>query len=661
MKFYLVPFILIFCIGANASPHYVNTVAGAYVGDGGAASSAAFAFPQYAAADGLGNVYIADQYHCRIRRVNSLGNISTIAGTGICGFTGDGGFATKANIYWPAGIAVDSRGNIFFADAVNARVRVINSSGKITTVAGGTYGYCGDGGPAKQACLNLPTALALAEEKSGETLYIADTHNNRVRMVNLVTGIITTAAGNGIRGYSGDGGAAIDASLDTPQGLAVNASSHTLWISDTSNSAIRSVETNTGIIGTFFGNGICGITLCFPQGIALDSNGNLYVSAVGNGIVIEVQVPSGIAITKAGNGGQGFSGDGGLAVSASLNVAQDVVLDSSGNLFIVDSLNDRVRKVDASGTISTIAGGDVGDGGKSNASAVNWAQGLAFDNTGNLYIADTWNNRIRVVNPAGVISTIAGTGVSGYSGDGGTASQAQLSEPVSVTTDGQGNIYVADYGNFAIRKISATGIISTFASNAFLNAIASDASGNIYGSNSVSCVIQKFSASGQSSVVAGTEFQCGYNGDGIPATQAKIFFPEGLAVDSQGNLFFSDMGNYRVRKIDAFGTISTVVGNGNCSFSGDGGPASQATICGADGVGVDPSGNLFIADSYNGRIRVVNSALTINTYAGHGGGGYNGNGLTALKTDMEPFPLAIDPEGFVYFGDILSYLIRKID
>ena len=528
-------------------------------------------------------------------------------------------------------------------------------------MAGGTYGFCGDGGPAKQACLNIPTAVAVAEGQSGESLYIADTYNNRIRMVNLVTGIITTVAGNGIRGYSGDGGAAIDASLDNPKGLALNASSHTLWISDTYNSAIRSVDTTTGIITTFFGNGTCGLTLCFPLGIALDSSGNLYVSASGNGVVLEVQVPSGIAITRAGNGGQGFSGDGGLAVSALLNDAQDVLLDSAGNLLIVDSLNDRVRKLDTSGTISTIAGGGVGDGGRSDVSAVNWAQGLSFDNTGNLYIADTWNHRIRMVTPAGVISTIAGTGVSGYSGDGGPANQAQLNEPLAVTADGLGNIYVADYGNFAIRKISATGIISTFASNVFLNALASDASGNIYGSNLGFCVIQKFNQSGQSSIVAGVEFQCGYNGDGIPATQATIFLPEGLAVDSLGNLYFSDMGNNRVRKVDGFGIISTVAGNGNCSFSGDGGPANQATVCGPQGVGVDHSGNLFVADGYNGRIRVVNAALTINTYAGHGGGGYNGNGLTALKTDMEPFPIAVDPGGFVYYGDILSYLVRRID
>lgn len=652
---------MIFCIAASASPHYVNTVAGAYVGDGGPATSAALTFPQYAAADGQGNLYIADQYHCRLRRVDALGNISTVAGTGICGFAGDGGFATKAQIYWPAGIAIDSHGNIFFSDEINSRIRVINASGKITTVAGGAYGFCGDGGPAKQACLNIPTALAVAEGQSGASLYIADTYNNRIRMVNLVTGIITTVAGNGTRGYSGDGGAAIDASISSPKGLAVNTSSHTLWISDTSNSAIRSVDTTTGIITTFFGNGSCGITLCFPQGIALDSSGNLYVSAIGNGIVLEVQVPSGVAITKAGNGGQGFGGDGGLAVSALLNAAQDVFLDSSGNLLIVDSLNDRVRKVDASGIISTIAGGGVGDGGRSTLSAVNWAQGIAFDKTGNLYIADTWNNRVRMVTPAGVISTIAGTGVSGSSGDGGAATQAQLNEPTAVVADGLGNIYVADYGNFSLRKISATGIISTIASNVFLNALAVDSSGNIYGSNLAFCVIQKFTPNGQSSIVAGVEFQCGYNGDGIPATQAEIFLPEGLALDSQGNLYFSDMGNNRVRKVDPFGIISTVAGNGNCSFSGDGGPANQATVCGPQGVGVDHSGNLFVADGYNGRIRIVNTALIINTYAGHGGGGYNGNGLTALKTDMEPFPLAVDPQGFVYYGDVLSYLIRRID
>lgn len=652
----------VLCIAGNASSRKVSTVAGAYVGDGKPATSAAFSVPEYAAIDGQGNIYVSDSNHCRLRKISVLGDITTLAGTGICGFAGDGGPAKDAELYFPSGIAVDAHGNVFFADAGSLRIRVVSGSGIIETVAGGgTYGFCGDGGPAKLACFEFPTAIAIGAGQGGESLYIADTYNNRVRQVNLSTGIITTIAGDGVAGYSGDGGLAVDASLDTPKGLAVSSSSHLLWISDTSNSAVRSVDTNTGIITTFFGNGTCGVTLCFPLGMSLDQSGNIYVSAVGNGDVIEIQVPSAVAIVKAGNGGQGYSGDGGQAVSALLNSAQDVLVAPAGNLLIVDSGNNRLRQVDTAGVISTIAGGGVGDGGISSASSVDFASGLAFDGVGNLYIADVGYNRIRLVTPAGTISTIAGTGLSGYTGDGGPATQAQLNGPSAVTADGFGNLYVGDYQNFALRKIDSAGIITTFASNVFANALASDSAGNIYVSDFAFCVIQKFTPSGQESIVAGMMEDCGYNGDGILATQAMISFPEGLVVDSSGNLYFTDMGNNRVRMVNAQGIISTIAGDGNCGFSGDGGPAKNAELCGPQSVGVDQNANLFIADAYNGRIRVVNSSLVIDTYAGEGGGGYGGNGLPALDTPMEPFPLAVNPAGLVYYGDIESYLVRRID
>ena len=653
--------ILVFPCFAGNSGRKIYTVAGAYVGDGALATSGAFASPQYAALDSEGNLYVADEFHCRLRKINKSGIISTYAGTGNCGFGGDGGPAPKAEIYFPAGIATDSRGNVFFSDPINSRVRVIDASGNIHTVAGsGRYGFCGDGGRATQACLSFPTALAIAPGQSGETLSIADSYNNRVRQVTLPAGIITTAAGNGTSGYSGDGGPATSASLDTPQGLAVSPQSHRLWISDTYNSAIRAVNTNTGIINTFYGSGNCTPTLCFPEGISTDTSGNLYVPADGNGVVLEIDVPSGFPIVKAGTGGQGFSGDGGAAISALLNAPHDVVVDASGNLLIVDSLNNRIRKVDGAGTISTIAGGYVADGGARSFSSTNWAQGLALDNSGNLYIADTWNNRVRMLTPTGEISTIAGIGVSGYAGDGGNATAAELYEPLAVAVDGQKNIYVADYSNFAIRKIDAGGAITTFATNVFINALAVDASGNLYGSDFAFCVIRKFTPAGQSSIVAGMISNCGYNGDGIAATQAELSFPQGLVVDAAGNLYFSDNGNNRVRKIDPQGIINTVAGNGSCGFSGDGGPASQAELCGPQGVGVDSQQHLFIADAYNGRIRAVNTSGIIETYAGDGGGGYNGNGLPAQNVNMEPFALTASPSGVVYYGDIESYLIRII-
>ena len=382
------------------------------------------------------------------------------------------------------------------------------------------------------------------------------------------------------------------------------------------------------------------------------------MAADGNGVVLEIEVPSGISTVKAGNGGQGFSGDGGAATSALINVPQDVLVDLSGNLIIVDTANGRLRSVASTGTISTIAGGNVGDGGRRLQSSINGASGLALDSAGNLYIADTWNNRIRKVTTATTISTIAGTGISGSRGDGGLATAAELYEPLAVAVDNQGNVYIADYSNFAIRKIDPSGIISTFASTVFIRSLAVDSAGNLYGSDS--CVIRKFTPSGQASIVAGMPSICGYNGDGISATLAEISFPEGLVVDPSGNLFFSDNGNNRVRMIDTLGIIHTVAGNRTCGFSGDGGLATLAQLCGPWGVGLDRKNNLYVADAYNGRIRVVNASGTIQSLAGQGGGGYNGNGLPALQVNMEPFPLTANPAGVVYYGDGESSLIRMV-
>jgi sugar lactone lactonase YvrE len=654
---FLVIFTLVFALSVHAQ--IISTVAGGLLGDGGPATSAALSFAQYAALDSAGNIYIDDAYHCRIRKVDINGNISNFAGTGICGYSGDGGLATHAQIFWPGGIVADGAGNIFFADSANLRVRVITPAGKITTVAGsGSYGFCGDGGPARQACLEYPSAVAVTQSPEGEVLVIADTYNQRIREVSLKTGTIKTVAGDGTPGYSGDGGPAIQASLNSPQGVAIDLASKSLWISDSFNAAVRRVDLQTGIISSFVGDGTCQ-QICLPVGLSLDGAGNLYVAADGNA-VLKIEYPSGNTTIEAGGTQLGFWGDGGAATSAGLNLPWDAALDAAGDIFIADSKNNRIRKVDTSGIITTVAGGAVGDGGKSVDSALDDTNGLAFGKNGDLYVADTWNNRIRRITKNEAISTIAGTGLTGYSGDGGPASQATLNEPLGVAADPSGNVYVADYGNFALRKIDAKGTITTFASNVFLSSLLADGAGNIYASDQSSCVIWKFTPSGQSSIIAGVQYNCGYNADGIPATQAYLSSPAGIAFDAAGDLYISDSQNYRIRMVDQKGIIHTVAGNGNPGFSGDGGPAIDATLNFPQGIGVDKQNNLYIADAYNTCIRVVNSSGVINTYAGGIGGGYNGNNLPALDTTMEPFPLTVSPDGIVLYGDITSNLVRAV-
>ncbi len=330
------------------------------VGDGGSATSASLYKPSSLAIDAAGNLFIADQYNNRIRKVNaSTGIITTVAGNGVAGFSGDGGRADSASLYNPYGVAIDVYGNLFISDRLNSRIRKVNmSSGIITTVAGNGYTlYAGDGGAATSASINNQYGIAV--DASGN-LFIADTYNNRIRKVNASTGIITTVAGNGTYGYSGDGGAATSAKLYSPVGVAIDASGN-LFIADNGNNRIRSVNASTGIINTVVGNGTAAYSgdggradsasLYNPYGgVTIDSYGNLFIADQGNNRIRKVNKSTGFITTVAGNGSSYFSGDGGAATSAVLYSPNGVTIDTYGNLFIADTYNYRIRKVTFSNT-----------------------------------------------------------------------------------------------------------------------------------------------------------------------------------------------------------------------------------------------------------------------------------------------------------------------
>jgi len=495
-------------------------------------------------------------------------------------------------------------------------IRKVDIAGIITTYAGnGTAGFCGDGGPATSACLNLPRGLATDSHGS---LYIADALNHRVRRVSS-SGIITTVAGSGQTGFSGDGGQATLAAIGTPKGVAFRGG--ILYISNAGRGRVRSVTLSTGIIQTFIGS-----------------------------------TP-------------GYDGDSHAALATQLYASAAMAPLSSSAMLVVDGGNARLRRL-SGGVVNTIAGGFIGDGSPATAAAMVQPQGIAFDKAGNLFVVEFGGHRIRKVDTAGKITTVAGTGVSGYSGDGGLATSAQLYFPQAVIVDAADNIFIADQGNNVIRRVDGiTQNITTFSADpnfgGALGFMAFDPSGTLHIADAGACVVWKIDSSGNATAVAGVLFNCGFNGDNIQATTALLNSNWGIAFDSAGNLYIADSGNYRVRKVNAAGFITTFAGDGTICVSststcGDGGSATAAQFNFPLGLAV-AAGAVYITDEGDVRIRRVSGGI-ISTYAGSGNGGYNGNGLPALSTNLDdPIDVAINPaNGALYLVDDLQARVRKV-
>jgi len=636
-----------------------NSRAG-FSGDGGPAAAAQLNSPQGLAVDSQGNLYLADQVNNRVRKVTPQGVISTFAGDGLVGtprFVGDGGQATSAKLNLPAGVAVDKAGNVYIADTGDNSIREVGTNGIINTIAGDGWessGQMGDTKPASAATLTQPEDVFV--DGSGN-VYIADTGDAAVREITASTGIINFIAGactissTGTDtntgetcpiGYSGDGGLANEGGLVEPSAVAVDSAGN-VYIAETADGRIRENSTIKGKvdINTIVGNGTLGFAgdggaataaqLNHPTGVAVDGSGNVYIADSIN-LRIRVAQAGGSIKTFAGNGGFSYSGDGGTATSAQMNSPYAVAADSSGNYYIADSGNNVVRKVSASGVITTFAGngtaGYAGDGGAATGAQLSGPQGVALDSAGNLYIADTGNSRVREVS-GGNIATVAGSGTPGYAGDGSAATSAQLYSPVGLAFDAQGNLYIADTDNSAVRKVT-NGKISTVAGNgvqghagdggpaaaARLNSpqgVAVDGQGNLYITDTLNYTIRMVSPSGNISTVAGTGV-AGYAGDGGPAGQAQLSYPTGIAIDTAGNVYFSDAGA-AVRKISAGGTIATIAGNGSVGYTGDGGLATMASLHGPAGIAVNARGDVYIADSANNAVRLLYSQFAAVTSA----------------------------------------------
>ncbi len=619
----------------------ITTVAGngtfGYSGDGGQATAAELGVVEGIALDSAGDLFIADLSARVVREVNlSKGVINTFAGDGTKGYSGDGGEATAAELKGPSGVAVDAAGDLFIADG--DRIREVNhATGVITTVAGnGIDGYSGDGGQATAAELFNPTGIAV--DSFGD-IFIADTDNNVIREVK--NGVINTVAGNGDLDYSGDGGQATAAGLGPAQSVAVDAAGD-LFISV----GDRVREVSNGVITTFAGNGTYGYSgdsgqataaeLSSLEGVAIDAKGDLFIADSYNGRIREVNHATGVITTVAGDGPLEYSGDGGPATAAEMGPAVGGAVDAAGDLFIVDFGGNRIREVNhATGVITTVAGngtaGYSGDNGPATLAELDDPTNIAVDAAGDLFIAD--GDRVREVNN-GVITTVAGNGIDGYSGDGGPATAAELSmlsgEGCGLAVDAAGDLFIADGDR--VREVNhATQIIDTVAGGGdqdpgdggpataaelhYPGDLAVDSASDLFiAEQDGNRICEVNLSTGIINTVAGTGI-AGYSGDNGLATAAKLDGPTNIAVDAAGDLFIGDAGNSRIREVDlTTGVITTVAGDGTAGYSGDNGPATAAELGFAEGFALDSAGDLFIGDTFSGRIREIaaGTAVTVN-------------------------------------------------
>jgi uncharacterized protein (TIGR03437 family) len=613
--------------------------------------------------DSSGNAIFADQDNCIVARLNGDGTVSVIAGNGFCEPSGDGGPARSAGLGFPYSLALDSQGNLYVGGPFD--IRKITPDGIITTITGDassqiTFG--GDGGPATQAKVLLVKGIVV--DNAGN-LYFSDSANHRVRKIST-NGTINTIAGNGSEGFSGDGQQATAAQLDTPLGLTLDTSGR-LYIADSHNGRLRQVALD-GTISTV----LQGLPL--PATLRFDAKASALYIAVLNA-VLKV---TGSAITIAAgpnSDAAGFSGDGGPATSATFHGVSDIAPDGLGGIYVADSGNSRLRKVGADGIVNTVAGnGRFRYGGEGTpalatplatdlivTSGFLGGSTILVDPSGVLYIAEIRGNRVRkVVN--GIVTTVVGTGAPASSGDGGQASSASVLMPAGMAQDPAGNIFVSEGDGITIgriRKIAPNGVITTFADAVACPVIATDPAGTLYG-GCLDATVRKFAANGTSTIVAGTPGMLGYSGDGQPASKALIGFPEGLAIDRSGTIYFSDFTADRVRKIDSKGVITTIAGTGADASTGDGGQAKNAAITPGAMI-LDPAGNLLVCDLDGNRVRKIDNNGMISTIAGGGPALVSGDGQAATAASVyRPISLALDAAGDLFILDIFNSRVREV-
>ena len=636
------------CISiADAQNYSIQTIAGrTLVTEGGAAVNSFLRNPMAVAKDSLGNTYIADQNDNRVWKVDPNGIITTFAGTGLPDYIGDRGRPNKATLNAPSNLAVDSDNNVYICDSGNNVIREV-AGDIITTVAGnGSSTSSGDGQPATKAGV---VPLAVAVDNTGN-IFISEA--GKIREVSASTGIINTITS--------------DNAVFLVFGMATDSSGN-LYMADFYANVVLKLATNgtttkiagTGTFGYSGDNSKATLAKMDPYGLALDPTGTvIYVTEPIASTIRKIDLTSGIISPVAGSAGYyGYAGDNSSASGAMFFGPYGIAVDASKNIYVCDTLNQRVRKIaTATNGISTIAGTaigsayfnhpeglflnsksqlDIADAGNSLVRQMDLAsggianlnpfyatvpEGIVEDSTGNIYTSSYGLLGAGILKYSGTqVSLFAGNGTSGYLGDGVQATKAQVGEVTSMVMDSSNNFYLADRGNSRIRKIDSSGFITTIA--------------------------------GTGSAVA--------SGDNGPALKAGMD-PSDIALDKSGNIYVADMQNNAIRKFTSGGTISTIVGTGTAGYSGDGGPASKAALNHPSGIGLDSAGNLYICDFGNSVIRKMTTDGTIRTIAGNGKSyPFSGDGA-ALKVNLSPYRVIVDPSGNLYVSDWANDRIRKL-
>ena len=657
-------------IGQTYGPPYysISTLAGSLPsGDGGPATEALLLNPEFITSDANGNHYVTDTGQHRVRRFSTGGTISTVAGTGVAGYSGDNGAAIAAQLNTPTTLALDAAaGLLYIVDAGNHAIRVVTlSTGIIRTVAGGpgagTGGFAD--GPVGQARFNSPYGIAF---DASNNLIVTDAGNHRLRRI--AGGQVSTIAGSGLAGFFGDDVNALVARLSSPRAITLGVD-NALYFADTGNRLIRRILPN-GTIQTYagkgaevnVGNGDGGpalTALVDAAGLAADPAGDLLIADAQGQRLRRISSRTGLIATIVGTGDVGFAGDGQAAILARLQSPSSLFIDARGNLNFVDRGNHRVRRIIASsdatgGRTETIAGRGhaSGDGGAATGAQLLFPEAAILGPGNAILVADTGNHCIRRITAEGVISTFAGRcGLPGNTGDGGAAVEARLNEPAGLVFDNEGSLFIADRGNDRIRRVQANGTITTLA-GANNNVrrpqgIAYDAAQaryiyftNEFGGTRISRldIVRQDVAT----IAGGANDQSGFFGDGASAGTALLNGPSDVATDARGNIFVVDRNNGRVRRIDAAtGIINTV-----------------QQLASPSRMTVDAAGTVFVTQSAGDQHRLRRGTETL---AGGSVAGFAGDGLfSALGLLDSPAGVSALPDGRLLVADRLNHRVRVL-